>query len=738
MTQSLELKTRAMAASDDIDLGKLFATLADGKKWIVLGTVLATCLGVAAALLATPVYRADALVQVEEKSTGIPGLEGVSDLFASESSSKTEIELIRSRRVLGSTVDELDLSLLIEPKRFPLLGGFMARRYAETTPAGAWLSARYNWGGERIEIGQLLVPDSLQGEVLTLEVGAGETYRLYGPADELLLQGVVGERAMRGEVSLLVQALDTHVGAHIELVKQPRFVAIQDLSLALGISERGKDSGILSLTMTGEDPQQIAETLDSVANFYFLQNVKRMAAQAEQSLEFLQRQLPDVKADLDIAEQALNRYQLQVQSVDVSLETEGVLKQLVDIEAKLSEVQFKEAEMNRLYTAEHPSYKALQEQKQSLLVRRAELLNVVESLPETQQEILRLRRDVEVNQQIYLSLLNHMQELSIMKAGTVGNVRIVDTAESDPKPVKPKKALIVAVALVLGGVLSVGFVLVRAAMNRGIESPEELEEAGLVVYASVPVSDELSKIEKEQRKLDLDSKLNQGHSLLAIHRPADLAIEALRGLRTSLHFAMLEAKNNIVVVSGSAPNLGKSFVSANLATVMALAGQRVLLIDCDMRKGYLQRTFGLNWDDGLSDYLAGQVSMEKAVRTSVQENLDLIPRGTLPPNPAELIMHPRFKALLDWASEEYDFVVIDTPPILAVTDAALVARHAGTTMMIARHMMTPLKEVEYACQRFATNGVQVNGVILNALEKRSGGYGSYGYYHYEYGTQAPK
>ncbi len=303
----------------------------------------------------------------------------------------------------------------------------------------------------------------------------------------------------------------------------------------------------------------------------------------------------------------------------------------------------------------------------------------------------------------------------------------VDTTE----PIKPKKFLIVVVATLLGGFLAVAIVLIQKAMHRGIENPDEIEQLGMPVYASIPDS-------KGQHLLDVRDKLKKRksnkHPLLAVENPADLAIEALRSLRTSIHFAMMEAKNNIIVISGPAPSVGKSFITANFGAVLAQAGQKVLVIDGDMRKGHLIRYFQLKGLKGLSEVITNQMSFGDAIQTTKIDNLDVMVRGKIPPNPSELLMHPRFAEILQQASKTYEIVLIDTPPILAVTDPNIIAAHAGTTLMVGRFGQNSIKEIEVAQERFEKSGVDVKGFILNAVEKKASnayGYG-YGYYNYSY------
>ncbi|MGL1028214.1 polysaccharide biosynthesis tyrosine autokinase [Vibrio vulnificus] len=706
-------------SSDEIDLGKLLGILIDAKWLILVTTILFAAGGVAVALLSTPIYKADALIQIEQKSSGgISSLVGdMGELFSQESSATTEIEIIKSRMILGGTVDKFNLTTVAEPIYFPVMGKGLARLAGEVN---------------QIEVSRYEVPAYAQGMRHTLVVldAKHKTYQLVRGDEQVVLEGAEGELAKNEGYELFVSELRSHTGQEFSLAQRSRLEAIEWLKRNLAISERGKQTGILQLSFEGENRKQISAILNHISQTYFLQNVERNSAEAEKSLAFLKGHLPDIKNSLTTAEDSLNRFRQENESIDLGLEAKATLDVMVKLEAQLNELTFKESEISQRFTKDHPAYLSLLDKRTTLLKERERLNQQVQKLPKTQREVLRMTRDVEVNQQIYIQLLNKVQELSIIKAGTVGNVRILDEAQSFAQPVKPKKPLIAVLATLLGGMLSVALVLVKAALHRGVETPDQIEQIGLSVYASVPKSSlQLALAEKIKRK----GKHNQEMALLAETNPADLSIEALRGLRTSLHFAMMEAKNNVLMISGPAPGIGKSFVSTNFAAVAAKTGQKVLLIDADMRKGYLQQCFGLNWENGLSDLLSGKITRDAAVQSAKVENLDIITRGQVPPNPSELLMHPRFKELVDWASENYDLVIIDTPPVLAVTDPSIVGAIAGTTLMVARFGQNTVKEIDVARSRFEQAGIEVKGVILNAIEKKASSSYGYGYYNYSYG-----
>ncbi|MEZ8513850.1 polysaccharide biosynthesis tyrosine autokinase [Vibrio splendidus] len=707
--------------SDEIDLGKLLGILLDAKWLIMLTTFAFAVFGIAFALLSTPIYKADALIQIEEKSSGgISSMVGdMGELFSQESSSNTEVEIIKSRMILGETVDKFNLTTVTSPDYAPIVGKGFAR-----------LTGDIN----HIVVSRFTLPSYASGYAHTIQILDAElgTYQLVRDDERIILQGKMGDLATADDYSLFVAGFESHNDFKFSIGKRSRLEAIEWLKASLSLSEQGKQTGILKLSFEGENKQQISAILNHISQIYFLQNVKRNSAEAEKSLEFLESHLPGIKSELTGYEDVLNNYRQKNESIDLGLEAQSTLKVMVGLEAQLNELTFKESEVSQKFTKDHPTYRALLDKRKVLLQEKERLNQQIQKLPKTQREVLRMTRDVEVNQQIYIQLLNKAQELSIIKAGTVGNVRILDDAQAYARAVKPKKPLIVVLATLLGGMLSVAFVLVKAAFHRGVESPDQIEQIGLPVYAAVPKSD--LQIELTNRFKSKKQKTKGTQALLAESNPADLSVEALRGLRTSLHFAMLEAKNNVLMISGPAPGIGKSFISTNFAAVAAKTGQKVLLIDADMRKGYLQQSFGLKWDNGLSDVLSSKQEFAQSVKSTPVENLDIITRGQVPPNPSELLMHPRFAELMEWASKEYDLVIVDTPPVLAVTDPSIVGAFAGTTLMVARYGQNTIKEIDVARNRFEQSGIEVKGVIFNAIEKKASSSYGYGYYNYAYSS----
>ncbi|HBX2024930.1 TPA: polysaccharide biosynthesis tyrosine autokinase [Klebsiella variicola] len=703
--------------ADEIDLGRLLGELVDHRKLIIAVTSLFTLCALIYALFATPIYQADALIQVEQKQANAI-LSNLSQMLPdSQPQSEPEIALLKSRMILGKTVDDLNLQAVIKPKYFPIFGR-------------GWQRLSGKKDGELV-VSRLYLPTSEDIDVPKVELTVKDNEHFVVKGDDFTFNGRVGELLDDKGISIKVDKIDAEPGSKFTISYITRLEAITKLQEVLSVADQGKDTGILVLSITGDNPELITNIIDSISNNYLSQNIARQAAQDAKSLEFLSNQLPKVRNDLDVAEDKLNEYRRKNDSVDLSLEAKSVLEQIVNVDNQLNDLTFRESEISQLYTKEHPNYKALMEKRKTLQEEKAKLNKRVSVMPETQQEILRLSRDVESGRAVYMQLLNRQQELNIAKSSAIGNVRIIDNAVAQTKPVKPKKIVIILIGFIFGSVVAIGIVLLRVFLRRGIESPEQLEELGINVYASIPVSEAFANnaVKKASWK---NKNYDIKQAFLAVENPADLAIEAIRGLRTSLHFAMMESRNNILMISGASPNAGKTFVSTNLAAVIAQSGKKVLFIDTDMRKGYTHNLFNVENTKGLSDILSGKMAVERAIQPLSMAGFDFIARGAVPPNPAELLMHKNFDALLSWASQNYEIVVLDTPPILAVTDAAIIGNYVGTTLLVARFEQNTAKEIEVSVRRFEQSGVIVKGCILNGIVKKASSYYSYGYNHYGY------
>lgn len=718
----------------ELDLREYFKTLWEGR-WLILGTTAVfTLAGVAYGVLSAPIYRSNLLVQVEAQTTGDPAARNLvgqlAPLLGDNATTAAEIEILRSRAVLGKAVNALVLNVQTTPEYFPVIGRWLATRGTQWGDTDVPLSppllglTRYAWGGEEIVLGRFSaqVPEG-QGRTWTVVAGANGAYTMLDADDRQVLSGRVGEEARASRVVVLINKLTARPGTRFKLTYSTELSTITTLQNTLSVAELGKQTGIIDAQLEGTNPRQIAGVLNAVGDAYVQQNIERRSAEAEKTLAFLDEQLPQLRMQLDGAEQRYNQYRSQHGTIDIGEEAKTILQQSVEASTRLVTLQQQRTELIQRFTPQHPSVMAVDGQIAGANALIASLSQRIARLPSTEQESLRLMRDVNVTNGLYTNLLNNAQQLRVLKAGQVGSVRVVDRALPGDFPVKPLKTLIAALALVLGLLVGVALALLRKNVFRGAETASAIERTtGLPVIASIPRSQEQQKIE------DLGRRTKQPLlQLLSSKAPQDLTMESLRGLRTSLQFAMQDAPNNIVMFTGPTTNVGKSFISANLAAVMAAGGRRVLLVDGDLRHGHMHQIFGVASSPGLGGLLAGTATLAEAVRREVQPRLDLIPLGSKVENPGELLGSVHFADLLIQLSGQYDIVFIDTPPVLPVADAATIGRHAGTVLLTLRFGKHRTPEIREAVRRLQNSGVAITGILFNDVPRTGRNYNKYGY-----------
>ncbi len=727
-------------ADDEIDLLELVFTALQGKWTILAFTLISTLLAFLYAFGSPTVYKADSLLRVEDSKASIPGLEDLAGLTGDDTSVGTELELIKSRKNLFKAVTALKLDIEAGPKKIPLLGHFYGIFFNKNDTSkpplvwdklDAWVQT-YAWGNEQVQVDRLKVPIELLRKPLTLVITSKNTYEI-SYNDQVLLKGKVGKAASskNKKISTYISELIGLPGTEFIIKKLSTRKAIANLKKQIKASEKGKKTGIISLSLTGLNESTIVKILDKVSATYVEQNKSRSSEEASNALRFLEEQIKPVRESVGSAEAQLKEYRTINKTADLSKETQAVLDVISSINTELQKLSLIKEELTQRYTSNHPKLLALAAQEKELVRRRDQTQGTISKLPQTQQRILKLESNYKVSNEIYIDLLNKIQEFKIAKASTVGNAYIVDSADVDEDFIKPKKSMILALGALFGSMLGLLTVFLRKALKHTVDNPEKLEkELGIPVYATIPFSDAVKLTSS------LTEKNRKQKTLLAMQDKHDPAIEGLRSLRTSLHFALHEAKNNIVMITGPSPNIGKSFISSNFAAVAAAAGQKVILIDADMRKGYLHDLFDKKLVPGLSDIITEKATLEEVIQTIKVDDenditIDIVTRGQTPPNPSELLMHDYFKKLLDLLSENYDLVLIDSPPVHAVTDPTIIGAHAGVVFMVVHSERHSMKEIEHAVNILSNNGIDTKGFIFNGYIPKASSYGyGYGYNSY--------
>lgn len=729
LTTQAQQRTPAPAAQEEevINFLEYWDIVLDSRWLIAAITSAALGLGLAYALLAKPVYQSNLLVQVEDPTGSAAGLLGAAaSMFDVKTPASAEIEILRSRMVIGQAVDATLLYVDARPRYLPLVGHWLARRSEGLSTPGLFGVGGWVTGKENIQVEAFSVPPGLEGTSFRIRAAGAGKYSLTHPQLDGEFLGAIGlplgAETPFGPVLLKVSVLEGQPGAEFSIARHSRLQTIERLQQSLRLAEKGRQSGVIDATLQDTDRERLALILNEIGLQYVRQNIERKAAEAQKTLAFLDVQLPQFKKQLDQSEEAYNRYRNQQGTVALDEEARLILGRSVDLQSKLIEAQQKRREMVSRFTAEHPAVRTLDDQISAWNREISALNSRVKGLPTVQQDAIRLERDVKVNNELYQQLRNNALQLQLIREGKVGNVRLIDSAAIPNTAVAPRRSFVVATALMLGAVFGVIVALARNAFFRGIRNPQEIEaQTGLNVYSTIPLShtQEAVAIRVAQK--------TPGVHILSQLAPDDAAVEGLRSLRTALQFAMLEAKNNRVIISGPTPGIGKSFVSANFAAILASAGKRVLLIDADLRKGHLNQYFGVSRASGLSELIAGTATITEATRVHVLPNLDFITTGIFPPNPAELVVSHAFSQVLDLLSARYDIVVIDTAPVLVAADTLSIAGQAGTLLLVARAGQTQIGELHETARRLAHAGRSATGVVFNAMDLSRRHYGTYGY-----------
>jgi tyrosine-protein kinase Etk/Wzc len=709
--------------TEDLNLGAIFGNLWEGRYLLFGSVALFLVVGVLYAWTAAPVYQVEGLLQTESQKTYAPQANDFTKIegaYALPTVAQGEIEIIKSNLVLGRAVERQKLDVVAEPILMPVLG-----KLRNLNPKDR----------PRLDLETLTMPVGMRGTPFRLTILGGGAFQVSDPAGAVLGQGRPGEPVFLSyegsPFTLKVKSFHGRPGQAFAVSLSPLVDAINDLRLNLQVEERGKNayasSNILWLSLQASDPERGAATLNEILNQYLRQAIERKAGESSKALALLQNQRPVLQAQLAEAEGRLNGFRRQRGSVDMAREGELYLQKGSALDTDLSLLKQKREELLRTYTEHSDVVATVNHQIANIQNEARKVESKVTALPQTQQEIVRLTRDAQVKAEMYTSLLNTIQQLQSTLAGSAGNSRVVDYALPAYDPIAPKKKILLILFLFIGSVVGVGLTVLRRMLQRGIEDHRVIEtRLGLPVLVTIPHSRAQSLLDRARRK-----KV-QGLHLLAAQERDDLAAESLRSLRTFLHFKMEHQANRIIMVTGPTSEIGKSFVSSNLAIVLAQSGSRVLLVDADLRKGSLHRAFGLlRRDGGLAEILAGRADWKSSLQRTAVPNLSLITTGLLPEDPLVFLMSPAFKAFTTQVSAAFDFVILDAPPLLPVTDAVVIGAKVGTILLVAKYGAHSVDELRTCLKRLKDLGSRLSGCVFNDIKLVDVG-GAYGYYKYNY------
>lgn len=678
------------------------------RRWVIfLFTLLTVVFGYAYAMWVRPQFTSDVLLQVNVKGSSSKSTKALGEMGAVldlASPADAEIELIKSRMVLSEVVAIEHLHIW-------------------TIPIG--VSDRFTHKEGRMDVDSLIIPEKLRVKKWTAVVKDENSYAVIAPDGKAVLEGRVGElysAMFAGDtLTIRVNYMQARQGQKFQLVQGSPLKAERLLMSSLRVMEKGKQTGIISVRYSHRYPDRAASILNTIAKTYLRQNVEMRSAEAEKTLEFLEGQLPGVKAKLDSAEKVLADYRHKVGSVDIGGETKAHLDKEGQLQRQIMQLEQERQSALRLFKAEHPNVQTIVKQQNKVKAELAQLKKNAEKMPLTQQEVKRLQEEVAVNNEVYTNMLNNIQQLRVVRAGEVGNVRIVDFAQIEQSQSKPNKTRIVITSGAVGFVLGILFVLLMRILKNGVRSASEIERAtDMTVLVKIPQS---------------RNKVLRGHKHLHHGKPFVLqgidgqVAEAFQSMMTAINFTLPQVEHSVILVMGLIPGVGKSFVSQNLAAVYAEGGKKVLLIDADMRRGVIHGNSRM----GLADVLVGNATLNTASVQGSIDNLFVLRSGKTRMTACGLLRSDAMDNLLKEAREKFDLVIVDTPPLNLVTDAELICPLVDYSLFVlhyGRHSMEEIKETVERVKRYSDKPA---AIVMNHCEHEPGRYGyGYGYYNKGY------
>jgi tyrosine-protein kinase Etk/Wzc len=374
-----------------------------------------------------------------------------------------------------------------------MLGRRLSERAKSLSTPGLLGWGGFCWGTESVNVPEFDVPKELEGERFTLTLLDSHHFRLTQTDLDNPIEGEVGKtldvEQSVGRIHLLVAQMHGKPGARFNLVRESRLKTLTELRQKLNVQQKGKQSNIITASLRGSDPQQIAAILNRISQAYVAQNVKRTAAEAEKSSQFLEGLLPELKQRLESAETRYNAVRNQHGTFDVSLEAQTYLQQSVSTQSRLLELQQQQADLAGRYTPNHPAVMALEREIGEIKRNIGDVDVRLKRLPDVEQQTVSLMRDVGVDQSIYVATLNNIQQLKLVAAGKVGDVRQVDEARIPEEAIWPRVPLVMGLAAIFGLMLGIGAAFTREWFYGGITDTHEIERyTDLSVYGTIPLS----------------------------------------------------------------------------------------------------------------------------------------------------------------------------------------------------------------------------------------------------------
>lgn len=762
-----------------IDLNKILTTCKRHWYWFIIGLTLAMIGAFFYTRFTTPVYETSAQLLIKDDKRSAPTSTLQDDVLAQlnfltgNSNILNEMPILQSRTIVGRAIKDLGLQ-----SSYFIKGRYQNVEIYKSTPV--WVTP-------------LLLKDSIKGTVLDIKVNSDQTYTVTD-INNNQAKAVNGQTVNLSSGTYLFQtnpnARDTFKEVIVNIV--PLNLIISQFQKNLILSQTDKQSSVIEMKFKTTVPKKGEDFLNTLIREYSLAGLADKNETAANTIQFVDSRLDSISEELAKVENDIQNFlsthsiadideqskmfidqagQLDQQMVQQSLEA-NTLKLIQDYvnapETKGSYVpstlgiqdptliglvqDYNRLQLQRTQQLqagaglENPVIKVIDTQlnklrddirentgnlvkisqsvAQKLRQQNVEFQNKIINVPKVQRDLIALKRQQEIKSTLYVYMLQKREEASITEAASVYNNRIIDPAITNIIPVEPQKKLIYFVAFLLGLALPGGLLYLKGLLNRKVGSRQDVE-----THTNAPVYAEISHSKKEG-------------PIIVVSGSRSVVAEQFRNLRTNLSFVLRSGDHKVILITSSMGGEGKSFISLNLAMTYALMGKRTVLLGLDLRKPKIGNYIGQENAPGVSNYLSGQLQLEDlAIELNYgKHNLYFINSGPVPPNPAELLLQPAMAEMVRYLKENFDYIIMDTPPVGLVTDAQILGEYADTCLYIVRHEYTMKAQIQLLDSYYKAKRLPNMGVILNDIKAGDAyryNYGGYGYgngYYSENGT----
>lgn len=703
---------------------------------------------------ATPMYEASAAIMLKDKEDGVESVLNALEGTEKKKNVENEIELLKSKNLMSQVVKNLGIyAHIYEPGRVKHLITY------NTTPISFHALKPDSFRTTPGLIPITYMPKEkavvLEGKKYPLEVPVLTPYGLFKIQHH-------GENQVSDNKQYFLQLVSVNDMA-------------KGLTGQLSVYPGGKQSTIVNLRIVDPSPQRAIDILSGLIKVYNEASIRDKNGTAAATLDFIDKRLKLVINELTNIETEVQNYKSREGVVDISSEGTAYMQQAQSADSRVAEVNIQisvldeieryvinknetggtvpatmgitdqqllgllsklnaaELQLDRLKktSAENspsviaakseierlkPSVlenirnarKNLQITKASIQGESYKYSSMLRSIPKKEREIIEIGREQGVKQSIYTFLLQKREETALSYASSVADTRLVNPAESSYFPVSPVKFNMYFVGFALGVLAAIGFVLLRETYISNVVFRSEIEKATNANIISEIIYD-------------------AGKDVIVVKDGKNNAIaEQFRALRTSLSYLGINKDNKVVLLTSSVSGEGKSFISINLCASFALTGKKVILLELDLRKPKISSMLHLHNNPGMTDYLAGLADKKEVIKVSKEfKNLHILTAGNIPPNPTELIINGKLDTLIDELKQDYDYIVIDSPPIGLVSDARLLNKFSDLSIYVVRHKHTPKNYLKFIDQVYSNNELRNMNIVFNGLKPR-GVFGSVG------------